>query len=192
MTLSFFKCFFCPAGQKLNCGHRFHLKEERPILIRWTSNQNQRCVCVCVRPGCWTVGNPMYSKPYRFTVSHTHFPLQPQEFFLWTANDEVIVYFPTGGFLGDSSLSARLWHSLQFLPTEWKVEAKVWLHVGNGLTSLRLYVHIFLTYTITHGEHPSGVCHLNASQIFVPLCHRSVGFLHTETLELCATETRDN
>lgn len=47
-----------------------------------------------------------------------------------TANDEVIVYFPTGGCLGDASLSAERWRNLQFLLLEWKVEAKVWSHVG--------------------------------------------------------------
>lgn len=51
-----------------------------------------------------------------------------------TVHDEVIVYLPTGGFLGDSSLSAKPWRKPQFLPAEWKVEAKVWIHVGNGVS----------------------------------------------------------
>lgn len=34
-----------------------------------------------------------------------------------TANDEVTVYFPTGGCLGDASLSAERWRNPQFLPT---------------------------------------------------------------------------
>lgn len=34
-----------------------------------------------------------------------------------TANDEVIVYFPTGGCLGDASLSAERWRNPQLQPT---------------------------------------------------------------------------
>lgn len=96
------------------------------------------------------VGNSILSEPYSFWKAVHSLPIPPTvDFFLLTANDEVIVYFPTGGFLGDSSLSARLWHSLQFLPTEWKVEAKVWPHVGNGLTCLGLCVF----HTCAHFAH---------------------------------------
>lgn len=147
--LPVFKCLFRPAGQRLNCGHPFHPKEGRRTRIRWTLNQNPRCVRYFC-PRFWTVGNPIYSELYlSWKAVHT-LPITPtKEFFLLTANDEVIVYFPTGGFLGDSSLSARLWHSLQFLPSEWKVGAKVWLHVGNGLTCVRLCV----LHTCAHFPH---------------------------------------
>lgn len=151
LVLPVFICFYFCAGQKLNCGHRFHLKEGRPIHTRWTLNQNQRCVCVCVFcPTFQMVWNSILSKPYSFWKAVHALPITPTiDFFLLTANDEVIVYFPTGGFLGDSSLSARLWHSLQFLPTEWKVEAKVWPNVGNGLTCPRLCVF----HTCAHFPH---------------------------------------
>lgn len=82
------------------------------------------CVCVCFPFHILNGGN----FHFKLTVSerlYTHFPSHPQQtFFLLTANDEVIVYFPTAGFLGDSSLSARVCHRLQFLPTEWKLRPK--------------------------------------------------------------------
>lgn len=95
-----------------------------------------------------------------------------------TANDEVIVYFPTGGFLGDGNLSAKLWRKPQFLPAEWKVEAKVWIHVGNGVMCPNLCVFhksqmcIFLTHT--RFKRLCGVCHFDFASLFYyfkPLLH---------------------
>lgn len=76
----------------------------------------------------------------------TFFLTTPAVFFYYTANDEVIVYFPTGGFLGDGSLSAKLWCKTQFLPAEWK-EAKVWIHVGNSVMCRRLCDRCCAFYT---------------------------------------------
>ena len=73
--------------------------------------------------------------PYRFWKPEELFlPVLAKDcviFFFVTASNEVIVCFPTGGFLGDSSLSAKLWRKPQFLPAEWKVKANMWIHVGN-------------------------------------------------------------
>lgn len=127
-------------------------------------------------------------------------------FFFYAANDEVIVYFPTGGFLGDGSLSAKLWRKPQFLPAEWKVEAKVWIHVGDDVTCPRLCVFhrsqmlcIFLTHTITR---VSSACLESAtlmplhcfvtlsrcSVLFRPLKHRSVRGLSVSLCEFTCSQ----
>lgn len=63
--------------------------------------------------------------------------------FFTTANDEVIVYFPTGGCLGDASLSAERWRNPQFLPT-W-VES--W---GQSVKSCRPWRHVFRASCVFH------------------------------------------
>lgn len=63
--------------------------------------------------------------------------------FFTTANYEVIVYFPTGGCLGDASLSAKHWRNPQFLPT-W---VQSW---GQSVKSCRTWRHVFRALCVFH------------------------------------------
>lgn len=141
----------CSTGQKVKCGRLFHLREGRHIRTRWILHQSHKWVpALNMKAGSVSKMTPpaLFSFEPSFTGSHTVF-WKPASFLshkgLWvffflTANDEVIVYVPTGGFLGDGSLSAKLWRKPQFLPTEWKAVAKVWIHVGHSVVCLRLCV----------------------------------------------------
>lgn len=65
-------------------------------------------VCVCFLSHI-SMGNLILRQPYSSLKAVHSFPIKATtDIFSLTANDEVIVYFPTGGFLGDTSLSARL------------------------------------------------------------------------------------
>lgn len=103
-------------------------------------SESKVCVCLNSELNSWEIPlTASYTVPGRLQAP---FPLHPQRlgFFLDNCQTWSHCLLPTGGFLGDGSLSAKFWHCLQFLPTEWKVEARMWLHVGNGLTCLRLCV----------------------------------------------------